>query len=151
MAFSNHIFNLYPAFPSQIRMYGFFDMSVPVLNVCDPELIKQITVKDFDHFVDHRKYLPHSASEPLMAKSLFFLTGDRWREMRTTLTPAFTGNKIRKMFHLVVQCSRNYTDILSRENSAKAPFEIEMKDLTLRYSIDVIASTAFGIKVGWTF
>lgn len=129
-------------------VYGFFDLTVPLLMISDPELIKRITIKDFDHFVDHRQYLPPDC-EPLMGKSLLFLNGDRWRDMRTTLSPAFTGNKIRRMFHLVAECSRYYsTVLLSEARQSKRPYVVEMKDLTMRYANDVIASTAFGIQVG---
>lgn len=126
-------------------------MTVPVLMVSDPDLIKQITISDFDHFVDHRQYLPHPDCEPLMGKSLFFLSGDRWRDMRTTLSPAFTGRKIRKMMHLVMECCGHFADVLRLEarksRTHGQAYVVEMKDLTTRFANDVIASTAFGIQV----
>lgn len=42
--------------------------------VRDPELIKEITVKDFESFTDHPELIPAEA-DPLWAKNLFSLTG----------------------------------------------------------------------------
>lgn len=68
--------------------------------------------------------------------------------MRATLSPAFTGSKMRQMFQLVVDCSEQATDILLSEAKASTkPYVPEMKDLFTRFTNDVIASAAFGIKV----
>jgi cytochrome P450 family 9 len=40
----------------------------------DPELIKMVTVKDFEHFLDHRAPISEEA-EPLFGKGLFNLKG----------------------------------------------------------------------------
>lgn len=42
--------------------------------VKEPELIRDITVKDFDAFSDHLELIPAEA-DPLWAKNLFNLTG----------------------------------------------------------------------------
>lgn len=117
--------------------------------VRDPELIKQITVRDFDHFVDHRTYLPRPDDEPLLGNSLFLMCGETWREMRATLSPAFTGSKVRFMFDVVVGCSRKYAQMLLTDckHLQGRPLTVEMKDVTMRYAVDVIAATAFDIHV----
>lgn len=51
-----------------------FQFMLPTLVITDPELIKQITVKDFDHFLDHRTFIPEEA-DPLWGKNLFALKG----------------------------------------------------------------------------
>lgn len=68
--------------------------------VRDPELIKQLTIKDFDHFPDHFSIFDEEM-DPLMANSLVMMKGQKWRDMRATLSPAFTGSKMRQMFVLV--------------------------------------------------
>lgn len=79
-----------------------FNMRQPVLLLNDPELIKQLTVKEFDHFTDHNLFVDESM-DTLLGNSLFFVTGQKWRDMRATLSPAFTGSKMRHMFTSVVQ------------------------------------------------
>lgn len=51
-----------------------YQLTLPTLLIRDPELIKQITVKDFDHFVDHRSFASDDA-DPLWSKNLFSLKG----------------------------------------------------------------------------
>lgn len=113
----------------------------------DPDLIKQITVKDFDHFLDHRPFLKDVENE-LFGKSLLLLTGQRWRNMRATISPAFTGSKMRKMLQLVVDISEQAAQIVFDEaNDSSQPTVRDMKELFNRFTSDVIATTAFGIKV----
>lgn len=66
--------------------------------------------------------------------------------MRSTLSPAFTGSKMRSMFELVVNCSEDMKNILV-ERSEKEQLIVEMKDLFTRFANDVIATCAFGIQV----
>jgi cytochrome P450 family 9 len=46
----------------------------PVIMLRDPELIKMVTVKDFEHFLDRRVPISEEA-EPLFGKGLFGLKG----------------------------------------------------------------------------
>ncbi|KRT85989.1 hypothetical protein AMK59_2628, partial [Oryctes borbonicus] len=61
--------NMYNAFPNE-RYMGVYQMLLPTLVVRDPDLIKQLTVKDFDHFVNHRAVVPEGV-DPLWNKNLF--------------------------------------------------------------------------------
>lgn len=140
------------------RFFGIFDFTRPVLIIRDPDIIKQITIKDFEHFLDHRPFIAQIQNEPLFGKSLIMLNGQRWRDMRSTLSPAFTGSKMRQMFQLVVECAEKDTEILLKEAKASLePISTEMKDLFTRFTSDVIATSAFGIKVhfflrdNWTY
>jgi cytochrome P450 family 9 len=64
----------YNNFPDA-RYYGSYNFTIPSLILKDPELVKQITVKDFDHFVDHNTFLSEEV-DPLWGKNLFALTGN---------------------------------------------------------------------------
>lgn len=76
------------------------------------------------------------------------LRGQRWRDMRTTLSPAFTGSKMRQMFQFVVECSEQTVKILQKEcQESTKQYAPEMKDVFTRFTNDVIATSAFGIKV----
>lgn len=66
-------------------------MREPVYLARDTEIIRQITIKDFDNFEDHVGFI-ESDSDSLFGKSLFLMSGKKWKQMRSTLSPAFTGN-----------------------------------------------------------
>lgn len=69
-------------------------MRKPFFSIRDPELLKQMAVKDFDHFEDHRSFVDEKA-DVMFGNSLVSLKGSKWRDMRATLSPAFTGSKMR--------------------------------------------------------
>jgi cytochrome P450 family 9 len=54
---------------------GVYEFMNPVILLRDPELIKMVTVKDFDHFLDHRTPISED-TEPLFGKGLFNLKGN---------------------------------------------------------------------------
>lgn len=67
--------------------------------------------------------------------------------MRSTLSPAFTSAKMRHMFELVVECAEDMSKYIVAEAKDGKPVHWEMKELFSRYTSDVIASCAFGLKV----
>lgn len=64
--------------------------------------------------------------------------------MRSTLSPAFTGLKMRQMFDFVVTVSRQTADTLKQQQVSE---EVEFRDLAVKFTVDNIASCAFGIEV----
>lgn len=110
--------------------------------VKDPDLLKQLTVKDFDYFIDHLNVFPEEES---WSKNLFSLKGQAWKDMRATLSPAFTSSKMRAMFTLMDDCATSFVGHLEKTSSQIDV--LNMKDLFTRYANDVIATCAFGITV----
>lgn len=121
-------------------------MRAPTYYARDVDLIRQITVKDFDHFEDHVAFI-EPESDTLFGNSLFLLEGDKWRDMRATLSPSFTGSKMRHMFDLIIECAADMSKCFSNGAQPNQPIRWEMKELFSRYTSDVIASCAFGLKV----
>ncbi|PSN52369.1 Cytochrome P450 9e2 [Blattella germanica] len=144
-SFAEHSQNIY----NRLKGYkygGMFEFMNPVLVLRDPELIKMVTVKDFEYFLDHRAPISEEA-EPMFGKNLFNLRGHRWKEMRSTLSPAFTSSKMKNMFVLVSECGKQLGEFLmecSRDKKGDL-LTVELKDLYTRYTNDVIATSAFGI------
>lgn len=73
------------------------------------------------------------------------ILGDKWRNMRATLSPAFTGSKMRLMFNLINDESLQFVNYFREQN--KPIVERDMKDIFSRVTNDVLASCAFGVKV----
>lgn len=115
----------------------------PLLLIRDIDLIKQITVKDFDHFIDRRAFANEEV-DPIFAKNLLVLKGQKWRKMRSILSPTFTSSKMKQMFDFMSECGKNLTKFLLDKNEETV--ELQMKDLFSKFANDVIASTAFGYK-----
>ncbi|XP_015177200.1 PREDICTED: cytochrome P450 9e2-like [Polistes dominula] len=130
--------------PKEAKYIGFFDMRKPVIMIRDPELIKTVTVKSFDHFSNHFGFA-NEGLDILFTKNLFSLRDDKWKETRTMLSPTFTLSKLKGMFKLMNECAIDFTDYLSKMPTSKKT--LEMKDVFTRYTNDVIATCAFGISI----
>jgi len=120
------------------RYIGVFEFRQPVYLIRDPEIIKQITVKDFDHFINHKTKIDENV-EPMLGRVLFLMRDQRWKDMRSTLSPAFTGSKMRNMFSLVSNCSNDTINYLLKEANGN-PLELEMKDFFTRHVVKIYYS-----------
>ncbi|CAG2118654.1 unnamed protein product, partial [Medioppia subpectinata] len=124
---------------------GVYDGRNPVLLVAEPEIIKQITVKDFQAFADRRSL---TTEHPIINKALFLNTGDDWKRLRTIMSPTFTSGKMRRMYHLVRECVRemcDHLDVITNHSSGSEP--INIKPFHQCFALDVIASCAFATKI----
>ncbi|XP_073956995.1 cytochrome P450 9e2-like [Choristoneura fumiferana] len=119
---------------------GIFEGRRPVLYVFDTELIKAVTIRDFDHFVDRNTF---STNEPrYLSQSLLNLKGSEWKGVRSKLTPAFSSARLKNMLPMIEVCSQQMVEFL-RQYDGK---DVEMKDTMGHFTLEVIGACAFGIK-----
>ncbi|XP_065080392.1 uncharacterized protein LOC135703195 [Ochlerotatus camptorhynchus] len=148
-SFPEYVQMTYNKFPDA-KVFGMFDMFTPLFTIRDPELIKKVLVKDFEYFIDRRSLFGDDAinSESiLITKTLLLLTGQKWRDMRATLSPAFTGSKMRAMFELIVTYSDGMVRILKDQAGGEGSVDYEMKECCSRIASDIIATCAYGLEV----
>lgn len=123
---------------------GFFQLTSPTLYIRDLDLVKDVLVKHFDHFTDHRSV--GSEYDVLYYKNLFSLKGNEWREMRAYLSPAFAPSKIKAMFDLMSQCAQRLTEFHLEKSLETPQIEVELGDIFKKYANDVIGTCAFGVE-----
>jgi cytochrome P450 len=92
---------------------GIFSFDKPNLLLCEPELVKNILVKDFQNFMDRIASF-EGTLDPLYGNSLAVLKGQIWRHLRTKLTPVFTLSKTKMMFYLVDTCGKELAECLKK-------------------------------------
>lgn len=125
---------------------GSFEFLSPSLIIQDPDLIKQVTVKDFDNFVNHRSFTD-SVSDELLNNSLLLMRFEKWRDMRAALSPAFTGLKMRMMFDLIKKCAENFVTYTNEQCGTSGCVTVEPKKIYSKVGVDIIATCAFGLEV----
>lgn len=108
--------------------------------ITDAELIKRITIKDFDHFANHDQSFDDI--DRVFSKSLFSLHNQQWREMRTILSPIFTSSKMKMMFGLL---SNHVTDFMTHFKRM-AESDIDVYDIFSRFTADGISTAALGFE-----
>ncbi|CAG2168055.1 unnamed protein product [Oppiella nova] len=135
------------------KVYGLYILSKPRLTVADPELIKQILVKDFDAF---RNRQSRPRSNGLVLKNMSRARDDDWKRVRTIASPAFRFSKVRKipafrfskvrkMYGLINHCCEDFLNNLDKDVS-NGMNEVKLGQIMGAYSMDVIASCAFATK-----
>lgn len=67
--------------------------------------------------------------------------------MRATLSPAFTGSKMRQMFDFVSEVGQQTANGMRDEIVEGSDNVFEFKALSMKFTVDVIATCAFGIEV----
>lgn len=67
--------------------------------------------------------------------------------MRATLSPMFTGSKMRMMYNHVAKVGKQSAETVKANIKAGGDEVCEFKTLTTKFTVDVIASCAFGIEV----
>lgn len=67
--------------------------------------------------------------------------------MRATLSPAFTGSKMRQMFGFVRDVGQQTAATMHDEIKSGTEKACEFKALAMKFTVDVIASCAFGIEI----
>ena len=133
------IYNYYP----NAKYFGFFFTTTPIFLLRDLELIKSVLVKNFDTFPDRRGFADFN--DPLLEKNLFSLHGEKWRNVRNLLSPSFTSSKMKMMFTLMSECAVDFVKFMPTSSADEE--SINTKDVFSKYTNDVIATCAFGIKV----
>lgn len=131
--------------------FGMYMFCYPALFLSDPELIRQVMVRDFAQFTD--RYSHSGAHDPIGNLNILFARGGLWRRLRTRLTPFFSSGKLRQMFSLVSDVGRELDARLSampldgaKVDGDRSSMEMEAKDFAARYTTDVIASCAYGVQ-----
>ncbi|XP_053683144.1 cytochrome P450 6a2-like [Sabethes cyaneus] len=123
------------------RFFGLFFFLQPLLTITDLDLIKTILIKDFNYLPDRGVY--HNARDDPLSAHLFAIEGNYWRSLRTRLTPTFTSGKMKMMFPTLQAVGDSFAEFLTE--AVGTGTELEVKDVVVRFTADIIGSCAFGI------
>lgn len=137
--------NLYFNYRNQPIGGGIFIGFEPVLVVTDLNLIQSILVTHFSSFTDHGFFM-NERDDPLSAM-LFMLGGERWRNMRTKMSPTFSNFNTRNMFETVHVIGWDMLQHLE-QTSVQTQTPFNPKSLAMRFICDSIGSCGFGLDCG---
>ncbi|CAK9302785.1 unnamed protein product [Gordionus sp. m RMFG-2023] len=127
-----------------------------VLVISNPNYLKEILVKSFSNF-SNRRIIP--IPNKYLDKSVFMTRDEEWRLERRLILPTFTSHKMKhNMFPLISRCASRMIDHLKdsinsdlnpihNKNDDQEIVVVDTKDIFGCYTMDVIASTAFGLDL----
>lgn len=119
---------------------GTYHGTSPVLVISDPELVKQVLVKDFPVFVNRNPLL---TDHPVFKHNLVNVESEQWRRIRTIVSPTFSSGKLKAMHALISRCTALLVDHLTSIVDGPAQGRVNFKNVVTGYAIDVIAATSF--------
>lgn len=140
-SFGLHMQTMYRA--TTERYIGIYAGFRPTLLLCDPELVRTVMVKDFQHFQDRGIYIDE-VNDPLSGH-LLALNGEKWKVVRGKLTPTFTSGKLKAMFSTLTDNGKSLIEFLDKR--ADDYETVEMREIFAQYTTNVIASVAFGLDI----
>lgn len=114
-------------------------MGKPYLVLRDPEIIKSITIRDFNNF-DDRTFACDKSVDAISGNSLFILRNPDWRNIRSKLTPIFTSGKLKLMFGIMKNCAKEMQEYLDTNHGKP----MEIKEVSAKYMTDLVSACFFG-------
>ncbi|KYN21324.1 PREDICTED: cytochrome P450 6k1-like [Trachymyrmex cornetzi] len=125
---------------------GIYILHKPFLILRNPELIKQIMIKDFNIFPNHY-FRGANNSDTISKWSLFSIRYPEWKYLRSKMTPVFTSGKLKNLFQLMQESGEKMRDHLHDQIKDNSKImSIKVKDTFYKYTTDVTSSVAFGIR-----
>ncbi|XP_042907512.2 cytochrome P450 3A9 [Parasteatoda tepidariorum] len=124
------------------RIYGYYDGNNPALMIAEPELLRDIYVKDFQSFLDHTDF---GTGEELLEKMLIIVGGEDWKRIRMVVSPTFSTGKLKKVLGIFEDCSK--TLIKSFKKFADSNKSCDVYKMYGSFTVDIIASSAFSTKI----
>ncbi|XP_046823342.1 cytochrome P450 6a2-like isoform X1 [Vespa crabro] len=138
---TEYLINIYNFYKDE-RYIGIFFRSRPILILRDPQLIKNILIRDFSSFPQRAVDVTEKV-EPL-TQNLIYLDAHRWRPLRNKLTPAFSINKMKGMFPLIMTSSLHFEEYINKipDNDI-----MDIYKLFNKFTINIIGNCVFGIEI----
>ncbi|XP_067675347.1 cytochrome P450 3A24-like [Haliotis asinina] len=124
------------------KVFGVFLGGLPMVNVLDPDIAREILIRDFQHFTD--RVILDLSNYPVN-KSILLEKGANWKRIRNIISPTFSASKLRMMCDRINQCADKLTTNFVK--AAESNERIDVKGYFGAFTMDAIASTAFGIEV----
>ncbi|KZC12361.1 putative cytochrome P450 6a14 [Dufourea novaeangliae] len=126
-----------------VPVFGIFAGNSPILIINDMDMIKDVLIRDFSLFSD--RGVPIFPEVEPLCEHLGHLEPERWRPLRTRLSPVFTSGRIKEMLPLVVECGQHLKEYLDKVVSNGKP--VDCREIAAKFTTDVIGSCAFGIDM----
>lgn len=131
------------------KVYGLVQSGVPRVVVADAEVIRQICIKDFDVFTNHRLNVFANKYEKLF---LVWLQNEEWKKVRSALSPMFTSAKIKKMSKFLDACAEDLianfrSQIENKSGSIEEGTIVNLRETYGLFTMDGIATCGYGLKL----
>ncbi|UXI17782.1 corticotropin-releasing factor-binding protein [Sarcoptes scabiei] len=125
------------------KIFGVVNYTDNLLVINDPKIVYELSIKEMNKFpVRFHRYFGTSS----LSESVFMIPAtDKWKRLRSIVTPAFTSGKLRAMSEPIDQIVQNF--INSIEPYSRTGEQFDLKLYTSALTMDVISACAYGLKI----
>ncbi|KAK2916582.1 hypothetical protein Q8A67_000956 [Cirrhinus molitorella] len=125
------------------KVWGIYDGRLPILMVTDLEMIKVILVKEcYSTFINRRKRTTGLAGP--FADGIIMVQDERWKRMRSTLSPYFTSGRLKEIFPIAVTHADRFIENMQKRDHEQP---VKVKEVVGPYSLDVVTSSSFSVDI----
>ncbi|WOL17035.1 Cytochrome P450 [Canna indica] len=117
--------------------------TVPRVTITDPEMVREILSKKFDHF-------GRANISPLgrwLASGVLSYEGEKWAKHRRILNPAFHAEKLKQMLPAFSACCSDLVVRWANFVSLEGSYELDVWPELQSFARDVISRAAFGSSI----
>ncbi|XP_078662451.1 cytochrome P450 3A8-like [Branchiostoma floridae x Branchiostoma belcheri] len=125
-------------------VYGMFGGGLTGVFITDPEMLQDVFVKKFHSFTNRQPKDLYMRVKPV-GRMLTQLLDEDWKNVRSTISPAFSGGKLKQMAGPMNSCAGLLIENIGKFAENGESFEV--KELTGAFTMDVITRTAFGTQI----
>ncbi|KAE8788859.1 hypothetical protein D1007_37045 [Hordeum vulgare] len=119
----------------------------PLVIVADPELCKEVGVRQFKS-VPNRSLPSPIAGSDLHQRGLFFTRDERWSAMRNTIISLYQPSYLAGLVPTMQRCIERAAGTIQIQSAAgegSGHVDIDFSDLALKLATDIIGQAAFGV------
>ncbi|XP_015215988.2 cytochrome P450 3A40-like isoform X1 [Lepisosteus oculatus] len=135
-----HVFDL-ECFCKFGKVWGVFEGRTPTLAIVDTAIIKTIMVKEcYSLFTNRRE----AKMVGPMYDALSLVKDEKWKRIRSVLSPSFTSGRLKEVFPIAKQCADTLVINLHKKDRSQP---VQIKDVIGPYSMDVVTSASFSVSI----
>ncbi|CAH0600163.1 unnamed protein product [Chrysodeixis includens] len=120
------------------------NLFTPSVFVTNPKNIQHVLQLNFNAF-NHRGF---ESEKDTFIDSILFMTGNRWKLMRQSMTPLFTTNKLKSMYYIMDRCAQDFVEHIDQNPKTR---EGKFFDSLNMFCNAAVCGAIFGIGQNSTF
>lgn len=125
------------------KVQGTYQGVAPRLLVTDTSLLRQILVADFHVFVNR---MHQNSMHQIWRENLFTLPDEKWKKVRSIVSPTFTSGKLKGMSSMMGACIEKLDQYLTKVTNDGQAIVIDTKEIISGLTVDIIAITTFATE-----
>lgn len=138
---------IYKQYKQDEDFVGVFSIRTPHLMVLSPEFMNKVLVSEFKNFHDNEAVnWVDVKTDKILRTNPFVLRGEEWKVHRQEITPGLTVNRIKGMYPVTMEVCERLIKYLKNVSSKSDPDGVNAKDLSLRFTSEVVTDCVLGLK-----